>query len=352
MNQLLGTSQENQVYEPAMANHNFVFIAGLHRSGTSLLFQCLRDHPQISGFRDTGVPEDEGQHLQSVYKPASRLGGPGRFGFALESHRTENSALAAAENRGRLFSQWCPHWDLSKTWLLEKTPQNLLQTRLLQCLFPSARFIVMQRHPVAVSYATRRWSRTSLHSLFEHWLRCHEIFDDDRSHLDHVLVVRYEDFVAKPTAILEEVYGFLDVDPIAQAMQVRNANEKYFRIWQQNRGGTFSRFYVRELVRQFEARTNQFGYSLSEANPLLGIENSAHPGPVDVPLSSHFATVPMAAAYRSAAYGRYVCFCGYKQLKRAVRRIYGSQRNRRPAVTNGQGMLPQSAGQTKIHLRT
>jgi len=48
----------------------YVFIAGLHRSGTSVLARCLREHPQISGFRNTGVPEDEGQHLQDVYPAA------------------------------------------------------------------------------------------------------------------------------------------------------------------------------------------------------------------------------------------------------------------------------------------
>ena len=44
-----------------------VFVGGLHRSGTSLVHRCLALHPAVSGFSGTGVPEDEGQHLQTVY---------------------------------------------------------------------------------------------------------------------------------------------------------------------------------------------------------------------------------------------------------------------------------------------
>ena len=62
--------------------HRFVFLAGLHRSGTTLLARLLAAHPEVSGFSGTGVPADEGQHLQTVYPAAKVYGGPGRFGFA------------------------------------------------------------------------------------------------------------------------------------------------------------------------------------------------------------------------------------------------------------------------------
>src|SRR4029453_6608815 len=81
----------------------FVFVAGLHRSGTSVLFKCLKEHPAISGFDGTGAIEDEGQLLQTVYPPARVYGGPGRFGFDADAHLTETSSLASAANAFELF---------------------------------------------------------------------------------------------------------------------------------------------------------------------------------------------------------------------------------------------------------
>jgi len=58
-----------------MTDHRLVFVGGLHRSGTTPLTRCLAAHSQISGFEGTGVEEDEGQHLQTVYPPARAHGG-------------------------------------------------------------------------------------------------------------------------------------------------------------------------------------------------------------------------------------------------------------------------------------
>src|SRR5207237_8248938 len=96
-----------------MEGHRFVFLAGLHRSGTTLLARLLAAHPEISGFSGTGAPADEGQHLQSVYPAAKEYGGPGRFGFASESHLTAASPLAPAESARTLLEEWPPRGDLA-----------------------------------------------------------------------------------------------------------------------------------------------------------------------------------------------------------------------------------------------
>src|SRR4051794_25412717 len=132
--------------------HRLIFVAGLHRSGTSLLHRLLRSHPSVSGFSNSGVPEDEGQHLQTVFPPAKELGGPGQFGFNQESFMDENHPSATPENAQHLFAQWSQYWDLSKPYLVEKSPPNLVRTRFLQRLFPDCRFLVILRHPIAVAY--------------------------------------------------------------------------------------------------------------------------------------------------------------------------------------------------------
>ena len=83
--------------DKSYSNHHFIFVNGLHRS-TSILYRVLSAQSNFSGFSETGVPEDEGQH-QSVYKAAKYYGGPGRFGFDKRSYLNEFSSLISEKNR-------------------------------------------------------------------------------------------------------------------------------------------------------------------------------------------------------------------------------------------------------------
>ena len=71
-----------------------------------MLRELLASNPDISGFKNTGVPADEGQHLQSVYKPAKEYGGPGRFAFHPESYLNEFHPNATQESGVRLYREW------------------------------------------------------------------------------------------------------------------------------------------------------------------------------------------------------------------------------------------------------
>jgi hypothetical protein len=249
---------------PAMEGHKLVFLAGLHRSGTTLLARLLASHPEISGFSGTGAPADEGQHLQSVYPQASVYGGPGNFGFAPESHLTEGSSLVSEENARTLYEEWSSHWDLARPLLLEKSPPNLLKTRFLQALFPGSAFVVIVRHPIPVSIPTAKWRGTRRYDrLFEHWLRCHALFDADRVHLGRAHVLTYEQLVRDPAAVLSGIFDFLGVDPVPPSEPVEGgANEKYFRQWRELKRDLRMRAYLDLVSFRYERRIRQYGYSL------------------------------------------------------------------------------------------
>lgn len=244
-----------------MPDHAHVFIAGLHRSGTSLLSRAIADHPEASSFSNTGFPEDEGQFLQRVYPVVKIYGGPGRFGFDRRSHLTERSPLVNEENRTRLRSEWGRHWDLSKRVLVEKSPPNLLKLRFLQAMFPDATFLVTMRHPIAVALATRKWSLTSVHALIRHWLVCHEIFLRDASVVRRLTATRYEALVAAPETVgrLQRAVGLSAVCADFEARSGVNAH--YFREWA-SAEDPLRRLRHAAIARVYERRVNRFGYSL------------------------------------------------------------------------------------------
>jgi hypothetical protein len=213
---------------PSSDIHTHLFIGGLHRSGTSLVHRLMSAHPSVSGFSDTGVPEDEGQHLQNLYSSAKAHGGPGRFAFDETAHLTESNHALVETCKTRLWPLWAPHWDLSKPVLIEKSPPNLIRARFLQAVFPNSKFIFVIRHPLAVSAATQKWSKQPITELIQHWVRAHQILMNDLPQIKSWAWVRYEDLSADATIILRDLFKFTDLQPISPTSFIKDSNGAYF----------------------------------------------------------------------------------------------------------------------------
>src|SRR6059058_6090876 len=83
-------------------NPKYVFVCGLGRSGTSVLGRNVARLENCTGFKNTGVLEDEGQFLQDVYPNDLVYGGAASFGFDPRAHLTEASHLVTPANALKL----------------------------------------------------------------------------------------------------------------------------------------------------------------------------------------------------------------------------------------------------------
>jgi hypothetical protein len=247
--------------------YRFVFVGGVHRSGTSYTARAIATHPGISAFRDTGVQEDEGEHLQSVYPDSWDHGGMGRFAFAPAAHLTEQSPLVNDDSRQVLWEEWGRLWDLSRPVLLEKSPPNLLKMRFLQALFPDSGQVLVIRHPVSVVLSSLRW-RTALggvlsaHRVLDHWIAANELAMADAAHVRRLYVLRYEDLLSDSPHELERISTALDLTPDFSPERFDASREaRNLEDWKSLAAGSIRRGYFRWIERRYEPLIQRFGYS-------------------------------------------------------------------------------------------
>jgi hypothetical protein len=306
-----------------LGTRRLIFVGGLHRSGTSLLATLLASHTEASGLTRTGVNEDEGQFLQNAYPRDAELGGVGQFAFDGRARAAAfDDPQAAAQTRARLLESWGRHWDLSKTFLVEKTPGNALNASFLQSVFgDECAFVMITRHPIANAMATRKWSRTSLFALIEHWMHAQDSMRAGLPGLRRVAWISYEGLVGDPSGTLARLQAFLGMP--AQTVQigrVRNMNPRYFEEWAAKyagrveapapamvrgdiphaRFGTRTVWRIRKslrrtllrtgvdvlstgreaaaIVARYEERANTYGYSMLDLTRRPRTESLARPG--------------------------------------------------------------------------
>lgn len=215
---------------PALASGSrprFVFIAGLHRSGTSLLAQLMAAHPEIGAIEHSPAPENEGCYLQGAIPHTARHGIPGHYAADPAQHHVEGSAFDTLATRERMLADWSPWFDPARLWWLEKSPVNLTRMRLYQQLFPMSQFVVILRHPQVLAQALRKWVDRSEEELIDYALAAYEQVAEDVRYLHAVTVLRYEDLIADPGSVLAGLSAFLGLAPHPPAIELRDGNADY-----------------------------------------------------------------------------------------------------------------------------
>lgn len=201
-----------------------VFVVGCCNSGTTILREALRAHPDLAG------PACEGQDLEGL--PPLLRHFLGRQTSRMYAHPRFREAYRATERElnGRIADRidgvYAEHARAGRRFL-EKSPANAMRTRFLQALYPDASFVVIVRDGLAVSEGIRRKRAfdperphlaglsTTLTEAAQQWFHANWNVLRDLPHLRRTVVISYEDLVADPTSTLESVWRVCGLAPIS-----------------------------------------------------------------------------------------------------------------------------------------
>ena len=210
----------------------YLFVGGLHRSGTSILARLIAGHPDVAAIAGSPAPENEGCYLQGAIPHTALHGRPMHYATDPDQHHVEGGRYDNLEVRARLDADWSAWFDPSKTWRLEKSPVNLARMRLYQQLFPMCQFVVVIRHPEMVAAAVAKWVTAPSAALVDHWIAAHRRLLGDLPFLHSVCVLRYEDLCRDPAATVSGIHRFMDLPPASDTIEetIRNGNAEYAQV--------------------------------------------------------------------------------------------------------------------------
>lgn len=177
------------------------FVLGVNDSGTTLLTDLLRRHPEVDS-----LPA-EGQHLTRALPHPRRLGVSRTWTRRLDVFRWDEEA--PDECVEAIVFDWLRQFALGSGVLLEKSPPNTVRARWLQRHFAPARFVAIVRNPFAVAEGIHRREGVDLATAARHWRVANEILLEDWERLERKVLLKYEDLCREPASALEPVRGLL-----------------------------------------------------------------------------------------------------------------------------------------------
>ena len=198
-----------------------IFIFGCCNSGTTILWDALKNHKDLSG------PNIEGQDLQDL--PASMKQYVGKATFRLWAHPKFKLCYYATENEydaveAAKIKEVYGRYLVPGTRFITKTPPDTLRARLIQAYFPDAYFIAIVRNGYAVSEGIIRKRKcdperpqfeglfTTIDEAAEQWFRANTIIVSNQRFLKNYMIVRYEDLVQNPERVLLSILEFCGLD--------------------------------------------------------------------------------------------------------------------------------------------
>lgn len=212
------------------------FILGAVRSGTTLLRDLLRQHPNLDCPEEThffrwaepfGTKAYERNYARRVlFKKHRELDGVDNFDFFYN--------LQKGPDRKHLMNSYAELFLKAKQtpdirWF-DKTPQNVYGLLLLSGLYPSSRFIHIHRHPYNVVTSLklgRMLGEQELRGAINFWKESLVIVQEYKKGFgDRLLEVGYEALVKDPQAIQGKILEFIDEKPFTLDLETKTVHEE------------------------------------------------------------------------------------------------------------------------------
>jgi hypothetical protein len=182
--------------------HGPVFIIGAMGSGSTLLRLILDSHDNIAIPRETGFMRAYNAHQFIPFKWSGRNWAK-RMGWTRKeldeelAHFYDRIFMRNVERQGK------QRWG-------DKTPYHTWHIDDMARLFPEAVFIGIVRHPGAcVSSNMSRWGHTVTQAAYHYARYNREIARQAAQVGERFAIVRYEDLVLRPEALLRELLDWL-----------------------------------------------------------------------------------------------------------------------------------------------
>ena len=202
----------NRFTDPVTAK--FLFVLCPAYCGSALMHEILCSSPFVSPNNIFGTRE--GESLPEV-----------RQLIDYRARWTESYEYPWAE----IKRVWMKYWDRGKPLLLDKSPPNLIRTKMITEHFSPVCFVAMVRDPYVHCEGYMRRDKLTSKQAAERTLQCLQHQRQNLEELKDIILIRYEDLVANPDEIKERLLHFL---PVLHHVDVKkrfrahnNSNEAY-----------------------------------------------------------------------------------------------------------------------------
>jgi|tagenome__1003787_1003787.scaffolds.fasta_scaffold20985642_4 hypothetical protein len=207
-----------------MLNRAPIFVIGFQRGGTNILMNLIASHPDVCALSRETHQVFYGRHQRAFAKWVDRLWYAPIL-LAARGHVFRPGSLRERERLPRLamrYVDWLLYGSMmaacrdtdgcDEKRLLAKNVNGLaLATPLLGRMYPDATFIALVRNGLALceSYLRRGWTADAFGTTYQRV--CDRILQDAETRQDYH-VVRFEEMIAKPPAVIEKVYRYATLD--------------------------------------------------------------------------------------------------------------------------------------------